>query len=391
MPITAAQLESKVTKLREALDPAAVETMADIPGFDVEGAHELYKLLLQPVEKAWRPAKSLIVVTNGALGLLPLGLLPTEPMKVKTKTDGEPYFASYRKVAWLARTHATVGLPSAGALRTLRNVAAPTAKREQFIGFGDPFFSHEQATEATHSEPARIAADQTRGGKIRMRASPRTRDSSSANLGLLPRLPDTASELKSIAIALQADPTKVLYLGKDANEKTVKGLDLSGYRVVAFATHGLVPGDLDGLTQPALALTAPDVADIDGDGLLTVDEILGLKLNADWVVLSACNTAAGAGAGAEAVSGLGRAFFYAGSRALLMTNWSVHSESARELVSDVFRRQAANLKLSRAESLRQAMVALMESSEAKDEAGKTVFTYAHPIFWAPYSIMGDGG
>ena len=73
------------------------------------------------------------------------------------------------------------------------------------------------------------------------------------------------------------------------------------------------------------------------------------------------------------------------------TNWSVHSDSARELVSDVFRRQAANPKLSRAESLRQSMVALMESSEAKDEAGKTVFTYAHPIFWAPYSIMGDGG
>ena len=151
-----------------------------------------------------------------------------------------------------------------------------------------------------------------------------------------------------------------------------------------------MPGDLDGLTQPALALTAPEVAGVDGDGLLTVDKILGLRLNADWVVLSACNTGAGAGAGADAVSGLGRAFFYAGSRALLVTNWSVDSESARELVTDLFRRQADNPTLSRMETLRQAMVALMDRSEAKDQAGKVLFTYAHPFFWAPYTIVGDG-
>ena len=171
----------------------------------------------------------------------------------------------------------------------------------------------------------------------------------------------------------------------------VKALDLARYRIVAFATHGLIPGDVDGLTQPALALTAPDVADIDGDGLLTVEEILGLKLNADWVVLSACNTAAGAGAGAEAVSGLGRAFLYAGARALLVTNWSVDSASARELVTGVFRRQAGDATLSRAEALRQSMMGLMEGSEVKNEAGETVYTHAHPIFWAPYTIIGDGG
>ena len=389
--INAARLESKVAALREALDPPSVQTMADIPAFDVEGAHELYKLLLEPVAEGWRPAKSLIVVTNGALGLLPLGLLPTEPIKVSPKEDGEPYFAAYRKVAWLARTHATVGLPSAGALRTLRNVAAPTGKREQIVGFGDPFFSAEQARESASPAATQVAAETMRGAKVKLRASPRTAQLRSANLGLLPRLEDTGDELKSIAAALEADPSKVLYLGKDANEKTVKGLDLSRFRIVAFATHGLIPGDLDGLTQPALALTAPEVADIDGDGLLTVEEILSLKLNADWVVLSACNTAAGAGAGAEAVSGLGRAFFYAGTRALLVTNWSVDSASARELVTGVFRRQAENSKLSRAEALRQSMVAIMESSEVKNKEGQTVYTHAHPLFWAPYTIIGDGG
>ena len=208
---------------------------------------------------------------------------------------------------------------------------------------------------------------------------------------MLPRLPDTAEELTSIALALETDPAKVLHLGKAANEKSVKSLDLSRYKIVAFATHGLVPGELDGLTQPALALSAPNVADVDGDGLLTMEEILGLKLNADWVVLSACNTGAGAGAGAEAASGLGRAFFYAGTRALLVTNWSVHSQSARALVTDLFARQAKDPKLARGEALRQAMLALMDGPGFTDASGKTVFAYAHPMFWAPYTIIGDGG
>ncbi len=137
----------------------------------------------------------------------------------------------------------------------------------------------------------------------------------SAELARLPRLPDTADEVRGIALAMNADLTRDVFVGKDANEGLVKTMDLSGYKVIAFATHGLVPGDLNGLTQPALALSAPDVAGVGGDGLLTMGEILGLKLNADWVVLSACNTAAANGAGAEAVSGLGRAFFYAGARA----------------------------------------------------------------------------
>jgi CHAT domain-containing protein len=147
---------------------------------------------------------------------------------------------------------------------------------------------------------------------------------------------------------LSVDPGKALHLGRDANERVVKQTDLSRYRIVAFSTHGLMPGDLDGLTQPALALTAPSVAGVDGDGLLTMEEILRLRLDADWVVLSACNTATGVNAGAEAVSGLGRAFFYAGSRALLVTNWAVHSASARDLVTDIFRRQAADASQSRA-------------------------------------------
>jgi CHAT domain-containing protein len=130
---------------------------------------------------------------------------------------------------------------------------------------------------------------------------------------------------------------------------------------------------------------------VDGDGLLTMEEILGLKLDADWVVLSACNTGTGAGAGAEGASGLGRAFFYAGTRALLVTNWSVHSQSARELVTDLFRRQASDPKITRGEALRQAMISLIDQGGYVDGTGKMLFSYAHPLFWAPYSIIGDGG
>jgi CHAT domain-containing protein len=183
----------------------------------------------------------------------------------------------------------------------------------------------------------------------------------------------------------------VLKLGTAASEENVEKADFTKYRVVAFATHGLTAGELNGLTQPALALSAPEVTGGSGDGLLRLEEILTLKLNADWVVLSACNTGAGNGAGAEAASGLGRAFFYAGTRAILVTNWSVHSQSARELVTDLFRRQAADPKLSRAEALQKAELALMDGPGYLDDRGKPVFTYAHPLFWAPYTIIGDGG
>ena len=163
--------------------------------------------------------------------------------------------------------------------------------------------------------------------------------------------------------------------------------------MIHFATHGLVPGDLDGLTQPALALSSPEVVGAEGgDGLLKMEDILALKLNADWVVLSACNTASADGSGnAEAVSGLGRAFFFAGARALLVSNWPVDSASARKLMTDLFRRQAADATLDRAQALRQAMLEMIDSGAQLDAGDKPLYSYAHPLFWAPFSLVGDGG
>jgi CHAT domain-containing protein len=398
VPATALDLEAKVRRLRQALEPQ-VSMVSEIPAFDVALGYELYTLLLKPVEAAWQPAKSLIVVTNGALGELPLSLLPTAPAQIDPAA--KPLFANYRNVAWLARSHAVTVVPSASAIVTLRRLPRGSPARDKLIGFGDPYFNADQAAEAEHEQaaPMLVASaagtdaeeNVTRGIPLRLRASPHTEENDAATLSILPRLPDTRFELISMAEALEADPAKALYLGKAANEQNVETLDLAHYRIVAFSTHGLVPGDLDGLTQPALALTAPEVAGVKGDGLLTMEKILALKLDADWVVLSACNTAAGAGAGAEAASGLGSAFFYAGTRALLVTNWSVHSASARELITDLFRRQRADPALTRGEALRQAMIALLDGPGAVDGAGHTIYSYAHPLFWAPYSVIGDGG
>ncbi|MBR1127034.1 CHAT domain-containing tetratricopeptide repeat protein [Bradyrhizobium iriomotense] len=385
-------IETKIRKLREALEPQAA-MISDIPPFDLKLGHELYQLLLRPVENGWKPARKLIVVTNGALGLLPLSLLPTAPAEVAA--DEDPLFIGYRSVPWLARTHAVSTVPSAAALRTLRQLPPGKPGRGDLVAFGDPYFNRDQQAEAESGgdriQVADAGGNVTRGGPLKRRNSPKLEGVDSAELGLLPRLPDTADELKSIALALQADPSKVLFLGKSATESAVKTMNLSGFRILAFATHGLVPGELNGLTQPALALSSPAVTGEDGDGLLTMEEILGLKLDADWVVLSACNTGAGAGAGAEAASGLGRAFFYAGTRALLVTNWSVHSQSARQLVTDLFKRQADDPKLSRSEALRQAAMALVDGPGYLNSEGKTEFAYAHPLFWAPYTIIGDGG
>ena len=109
-------------------------------------------------------------------------------------------------------------------------------------------------------------------------------------------------------------------------------------------------------------------------------------------MLSACNTANGAGAGAEAISGLGRAFFYAGARALLVTHWPVETRAARTLTTDLFRRQAAAPGVSRAAALQATMIWMIdEAGVVNPESGEVVFSFAHPIFWAPFALVGDGG
>jgi CHAT domain-containing protein/tetratricopeptide (TPR) repeat protein len=393
-PLGRERVAAVIGSLRRSLDPQAA-SLGDIPSFDVGLSHRLYRELLAPVTPGWQQAQSLLVVADGSLGQLPLSVLTTKP--APPAQERKPLFSEYRDIPWLVRSHAVTVLPSVSSLATLRKLPPAAPTRRAFAGFGDPWFSQAQAAEAEAEKPTQPAALASRGAlevrglPVSLRTTPALEGVSSANLAMLPRLPDTGDEVKSIALALNADLSRDVFTGKAATEDRVKSITLSGYKVLAFATHGLVPGDLDGLTQPALALTSPQVAGGSEDGLLTMGEILGLRLDADWVVLSACNTAAGAGAGAEAVSGLGRAFFYAGTRALLVSNWPVETTSARALTTDLFRRQSADPTLSRAEALRRTMNALIDGPGFVDAQGRTVFSYAHPIFWAPFSLVGDAG
>ena len=191
-------IESKIRKLWEALEPQAA-MISDIPPFDLKLAYEIYSLLLKPVESGWKSAKKLIVVTNGALGLLPLSLLPTAPVELAPEDD--PLFSGYRGVPWLARTHAVTTVPSGAALRTLRQLPAAKPNRGELVAFGDPYFSKDQQAEAEQAETKVQVADAgtnlTRGMPLKRRSSPKLEGVDSAELGLLPRLPDTAEELKS--------------------------------------------------------------------------------------------------------------------------------------------------------------------------------------------------
>jgi CHAT domain-containing protein/tetratricopeptide (TPR) repeat protein len=382
-------LEDIIAELRSAVDPGPIDAFEDIPEFDVAEAYWLYEQLLKPVLEGGMDSSKLLFVGHGPLSQLPLSLLPTNPTALKEDTD--LLFKNYAEVPWLAKTHAVTMIPSVTALKALRGIADETTERRALVGFGDPYFNKSQALEADKNLAVQLAdATSIRSMPVTMRNRPQTREVDSANLGLLPRLPDTRDELHSIAESMGADPKHSLYLGRKANEKQFKEMKLDDIRVIVFATHGLIPGDLDGLDQPALALSAPDIAGVGGDGLLTMDEIIGLRINADWVVLSACNTASGDGAGAEAVSGLGRAFFYAGAKSLLVSNWPVHSEATAYLTSILFSLQATNASLGRAEALQQTRLKMINQGTLKDELGEPIFSYAHPIFWAPFTIVGDG-
>lgn len=380
-PVGKEQMRRQVAQLRRAFTPTG-NTLASIPDYDLKIAYQFFQNILEPSHKLWKDKSSLIIAAHDSLGYLPFSALPTKKMTLAAKH--RPLFSRYRNVEYLAKTHAVVYMPSANALRSLRLIGLVSKQKNQLIAFGDPWFNSEHDSNNEHTSASAI---NSRGG-FNFRASPATAALNSANISSLPRLPETADELSEIALALGSESSSRIYLGKEASEERVKSSDLASYRIVAFATHGLAPGDLDGLTQPALAMSAPEFNDNKGDGLLTMDEIMNLDLNADWVLLLACNTGSSDGTASEAVSGLGRAFFYAGARSLLVSNWPVETNSARLLTTGVF--NSSSSTSNRAEALRLSMMKLVDEGVYKDQSsGKILHSYAHPIFWAPFTLIGD--
>ncbi|SHG25835.1 CHAT domain-containing tetratricopeptide repeat protein [Bradyrhizobium erythrophlei] len=379
LPLGAEALSQKVAAFRRGLDIGKARDASGKSGlFNLALANELYVTLLGPVETLVKDKRSLLVAPSGALTALPFHLLVTEkPAAAIPET-----FAGYRDAAWLVKRQAVSVLPSVASLKALRAFARSEHATKPMTGFGDPLFNPLQdgggdnrAAGATKSASRSVVTsaytDFWQGiGVDRARLAQ-----------ALPPLPDTADELKGVASDLGVAAADI-HLGADANETTVKRLALADYGIIYFATHGLLAGDVKGLAEPSLALSIPRQPSELDDGLLTSSEVAQLKLNADWVVLSACNTIAGDKPGAEALSGLARSFIYAGARALLVSHWAVDSEAATKLTIATFDRLKVDPKIGRAEALRQAMLFYLNDTSSPKNA--------YPAFWGPFALVGDG-
>ena len=356
--------------------------------FDTARAHALYKALLGEVEELIRD-KHLLIVPAGPLTQLPFQVLVT----AASTTSGD-----YRSAAWFARRHAITVLPAVSSLKALRRVAKPSAATKPMIGFGNPLLDGDPAARPWEADWAKLARQkqacpQTPSQQVAALFELRRGGVPMATRGGRPDLDhlrvqaplhDTADELCTVAKDLKLAPDDIV-LGGNATEATVKKLNdqgkLAQYRVLHFATHGTLAGEIEGIHEPGLILTPPgEQSDLD-DGFLSASEVAALKLDADWVILSACNTAAGGAKGADALSGLARAFFYAGARAMLVSHWSVDSASTVKLITHAVGATTRDKTLGRAEALRRAMLTMIDKGEARE---------AHPAYWAPFVVVGEG-
>ncbi len=383
--IDRASLVKAVQRLRSSLmpivDPATKES---VPGaYDVATAADLYQKLFNPIHATLPDVEHLIVVPDEALLPIPFAAL-------LTRSGGEPFTSlaqlhqrrqpptsqdleKYAALTWLAKSYPITVLPSASALKLLRQYArAASGQAEPFVGFGDPVL-HGTGTQ--------------RGGTMIATRSMRVAVDS---LRKLDNLPGTRQELLTVAALLHANAETSVFLGERATEPEVRRLNRSGRlgraKVISFATHGLLAGEIQGITQPALVLTPPDVVTAENDGLLSMEDVLQLKLvNTEWVVLSACNTGGGDGSG-ESLSGLARAFFFAGAKTLLVSQWSVDDEATRALMSAVFSRYGEHHAAFPAHALQDGMLALLNQAGRDPERRY----FAHPYAWAAFFLVGDG-
>ena len=357
------KLDQSVQILRRHLDPENISDLGGIRPFNTTLAFKLYTKLFAPAEPMLKDVRHVFVVPDAGLQSLPLGVLVTKETQ-SSFTD----FSGYRRVGWLAKKYALTTLPSVSSLRAFRTFARATNAQRPFLGVGDP----KLADDAGSMRGIKLASLFTTNGRADAKLVRR-----------LPSLPETASELLSLAHSLGVGG-EALILGAAATEKRIKTMRLNDHKVIAFATHALVAGDVKGLAEPALVLTPPINSTASDDGLLTASEVAQLKLDADLVILSACNTAgADSRPEADALSGLAKAFFYAGSRALLVSHWPVSSLATVELTTQMLSMLATDPRIGRAEALRRSMMAILNSPKSK--------RFAHPMFWAPFVVVGEGG
>lgn len=353
---------------------APFEAEDSLPAFDVARAHTLYKALFGPVAADVQAAKHLIYEPDGALISLPVSTLVTAdptPALAGRPAGAEP---DYRKVAWLgARTDSALVLSAASFMQS--RAFAPSRARQSFLGFADP------ATPA-RTDPRAYASVVRRSVSLRSeRDLSNVCENTRLALMQMPPLPDTADEVRAVGASIGGVGAQDIIVGGAFTDEAVRDRrDLSDYRVLYFATHGLLPQPSACLPEPALMTS---VGGDGSDGLLDTSEILDLKLDADLVVLSACDTGGAGGdssttglqGGGEALGGLTRAVIYAGGRSLIVSHWSVDSVATVKLMTGMFAAGAPT----QAKSLMQSQVALQQTEE-----------FSHPYFWAPFTLVGDG-
>ena len=400
--LSAHDIAAQVQALRCGLDSAAwdgagcasladesyreTDRDADTPLlFDHARAHKLYLALFGQVEDLIK-GKHLLIVPSGPLTQLPFQVLVTA---------SPPVNGDHKSAAWLVRDHALTVLPAVSSLKALRRVARPSAATKPMIGFGNPLIDGPSNAYASLAKLARENKTCTGISKVNVASAAEPRGlpqvqtrGGFADVSFLRQqapLPETAEELCAVARDVRANASDI-YLGSRATEREVKHLSETGqlahYRIVHFATHGALAGQVTGNAEPGLLLTPPNSPSEEDDGYLTASEIAGLKLDADWVILSACNTAAGGAEGAEALSGLARAFLYAQARALLVSHWAVNSDATVKLITGAMSHLTADRTMGRGEAMRQSMLALIDKGEPQE---------AHPAFWAPFVVVGEGG
>jgi tetratricopeptide (TPR) repeat protein len=332
-----ADLPGRAANLRRAAEAVA----GDNRTFPFADAYALYQALLPRG-----------VAANGRVLLYGGGVLDTLPLTVLTTKD---YSGPLRNAPWLVRD-ASFQVVGNVALFGRRDRSRPAGRQSLVIGVGGP--------DPPGASGGNALAALFRSGRP---AKPLIAD--------LPALPNAAQELRQIADALPGNDDR-LFIGEAAAEENFKKADLRHANVIAFATHGLVGGEVRSLWEPALLLgtNGPESGE---DGLLGASEIARLRLNADWVILSACNTAAGDGAGGAVYSGLATSFAQAGAKALLLSHWRVRDDAAARLSVETVR--GTSRGLDRAEALRQAQLRLIGDNNL-DNAG-------HPAIWAPFVLI----
>ena len=352
-------LAETVATLRRAVDVQA-GALAD---FDMSLAHRLFVKLFGGIRHKLGDLKHLVVVPSGPLASLPFSVL----------IENAPTAGRYSGADWLARRLSISHAPSLRAFYLQRSTGAAVQPARTLLAFGNPSLSGEVngSTRSPVSSLSALASSCRQEG-------PASGDS----LRTLAPLPDTADELRLVQRVLAAGGGETrLYLGDQATESRLRDEKLEDYRVLYFATHGLLPGELKCQAEPGLVLTPPKAPnERSDDGLLETSEIASLRLNSDLVVLSACNTAgSGSRFGGDALSGLAESFFHAGARRMVVSHWQVPSRATTALMSSMFESLGPSFTEGPAHALRKAQLSLISKE-----------TTAHPFYWAAFVVVGDG-